>query len=116
MFYCSASMPSNTVFEENPNQSYDLNRALRLPHAKQYETQLRQCRAGNFLPRTIIHDPVIILACLNQLRILFFIDLFINTCEVLNLPSDKFEKASNGVKVLKDSDEKIVKIEIGMAA
>lgn len=76
-------------------------------HIRLDEKQLKQCLGGNFFPHTIIHDPVIILAGLNQLRILFFINFFINTCEVLNLPSYKFEKASNGVKVLNNSDEKL---------
>lgn len=79
---------------------------------KIYKEQLTQCLASHFCPHTIIYDPVIILACLNQLRILFFINFFINTCEVLNLPSHKFERASNGVKVLNNSDEEIVKLKL----
>lgn len=71
-----------------------------------------QCLAGGFFPHTIIHDPVVILAGLDQLRVLFLINFFINTCEVLYLPSYKFERASSGVKVLNNSDEKIVKFKV----
>ena len=77
-----------------------------------YKQQLPQCLVVCFFPRTVIHNPVIILAGLNQLRILVLINFFINACEVLYLPSHKFEKASGGGKVLNNSDEKIAKCEV----
>lgn len=83
-----------------------------LCYIRTYEKLLTQCLAGGFFPHTVIHDPVVILAGLNQLWVLFLINFFINTCEVLYLPSYKFEKAQSGVKVLNNSDEKIVKFKV----